>query len=632
MVGKAGFRYDTIISGAGASVGVEIGSGRVVPLGDELARQAWHRLVRGVGTAEPDLHHEILTGFEDAAFRSGYKDNANESEERFKDLYGVRLEYLMQVIFDAVDTALLREAGANEGGVEASTASRAEDWASAFYYSALAGGVPAKRHFYLCELGASQLTLNMDLLLEAAGAQNVVHLHGTYRDPHSIRTTAKHYLSGLNASILPSLDAALRGKNVLVAGYSGRDRDVTPYLLRCNPSRITWLHHSRERGPSFEVGRLAARCRAAGIEFQLEVSSIEKWAEKAGLHIGTGELVARQADAERRLREPYFSKPSMRDVPLSATTRVLAIYQTVTSLGYARLAASYLDAIRAQHPSLNQGILRKALARNASAQNHNARALRILLAEPIVNGDLRQQVGRRSYAGNLNEGAAMLRRATGGSYLDPLLRALTNPGRRPDALKTHVAVCQRIAHTQAMAGNVGRALGMLMPLEALIDGDLDPQIRVNAYAFYSDYLRAAGHYEKAAQINDEAVLDAPYAQLRTRAYALLFAAHIALSRGDHSKANEILRVAEDLAGLGQTQLTASNRALLGWLSILHSNVHMRAQAPERAQAALAVALSLAANEWDHRLGQPLARLHQAALHRTQDQPRRCASCRFAQAS
>ncbi|SFS16986.1 hypothetical protein SAMN04487846_3418 [Microbacterium sp. cf046] len=102
-------------------------------------------------------------------------------------------------------------------------------------------GLPDVRHF----------TVNMDTLLEeAADAQHqsidITHLHGRWNAPHEISTTISQYLAELGPAVEADFASALLGKHVVVAGYSARDRDIQPLLLKYPPASLTWLVYPSE--------------------------------------------------------------------------------------------------------------------------------------------------------------------------------------------------------------------------------------------------------------------------------------------------------------------------------------------------------------------------------------------------
>src|SRR5207302_229233 len=65
------------------------------------------------------------------------------------------------------------------------------------------------------------VTTNQDLLLEAAGSRRVLHLHGRVDDPGSIITLLSQYVEGLPLPTATALTKAVKGRPLVVVGYSG---------------------------------------------------------------------------------------------------------------------------------------------------------------------------------------------------------------------------------------------------------------------------------------------------------------------------------------------------------------------------------------------------------------------------
>jgi tetratricopeptide (TPR) repeat protein len=111
----------------------------------------------------------------------------------------------------------------------------------------------------------SIVTTNQDLLLEAAARLldvhcPIIHLHGRCDNKQSIITTISQYLAGLRPSVIAPFRESLREADVVVLGYSGRDRDVMPVLSEGAMKSITWLHHPKSK-QSTELRRLKEKLR-----------------------------------------------------------------------------------------------------------------------------------------------------------------------------------------------------------------------------------------------------------------------------------------------------------------------------------------------------------------------------------
>jgi tetratricopeptide (TPR) repeat protein len=121
---------------------------------------------------------------------------------------------------------------------------------------------PCFAHFAILELsGSAVITTNQDILFERAVRmarlhRRIIHLHGRCDRIGSIVTIISQYLGGLDRSVRQLFCRAIMGKDVLVFGYSGRDRDVMPVLLASEANSITWLLHDSSRiSPELERAR-----------------------------------------------------------------------------------------------------------------------------------------------------------------------------------------------------------------------------------------------------------------------------------------------------------------------------------------------------------------------------------------
>lgn len=194
-------RYDVVLTGAGISIDPP----SEVPDGNELVRRTWARLIRDL----PGEYIHILRPVTEA-FGGSTRPQVPIYLEPLMEVLSVHVESWPILVSTYVDVSTTRFNG---------------------------------NHHMLASLGAQQITLNMDKLLEAAGA-SPHHLHGTWDEPESIITTVRQYSDGLPASLWASLVDALSNRNVLVLGYSGRDTDVMPALSSARPKVLHWIHRS----------------------------------------------------------------------------------------------------------------------------------------------------------------------------------------------------------------------------------------------------------------------------------------------------------------------------------------------------------------------------------------------------
>jgi tetratricopeptide (TPR) repeat protein len=98
--------------------------------------------------------------------------------------------------------------------------------------------------------GVHVLTTNFDELIEAAGlshmrSDRLLKLHGTLSDMDSARFTVNSVFQPLSQNIAEKARASIRGRTLLIAGYSGMDEfDVMPVLFDpAGPNRVIWVCH-----------------------------------------------------------------------------------------------------------------------------------------------------------------------------------------------------------------------------------------------------------------------------------------------------------------------------------------------------------------------------------------------------
>jgi len=153
--------------------------------------------------------------------------------------------------------------------------------------------------------GGAVVSTNFDLAIECAAAARGIHyqrstsncrspdaslfkIHGSLDDRSSIGLTIDQVGAGLGSTRSKSLERLLRGRTVLVLGYSGNDQlDIMPALRATPYTRIVWIDHASIgrwheitrsgsvlnllprsnfwRGPTTEVVRaLAPQCLVTG--------------------------------------------------------------------------------------------------------------------------------------------------------------------------------------------------------------------------------------------------------------------------------------------------------------------------------------------------------------------------------
>jgi tetratricopeptide (TPR) repeat protein len=85
-------------------------------------------------------------------------------------------------------------------------------------------------------------TTNFDLCLEACGARQVYHLHGSADRPDTLQNKLWR-LGKTEESTLRTFKLALSGKTLLIVGYSMRDSDVLSAIAPLPDLRVVYLSH-----------------------------------------------------------------------------------------------------------------------------------------------------------------------------------------------------------------------------------------------------------------------------------------------------------------------------------------------------------------------------------------------------
>ncbi|HEV7919163.1 MAG TPA: hypothetical protein VGR02_00080, partial [Thermoanaerobaculia bacterium] len=80
-----------------------------------------------------------------------------------------------------------------------------------------------------------------DLLIEALGREDVLHLHGSLQNVGAMVVRINQVGRGLESSFRLSIRNLVRGRVLCVLGYSGNDLDVAAAIAAARPAAILWL-------------------------------------------------------------------------------------------------------------------------------------------------------------------------------------------------------------------------------------------------------------------------------------------------------------------------------------------------------------------------------------------------------
>ncbi len=202
-----GNQIDVVLSGAGISIDSKL------PSGSDLAFATWqNRIVCLFNDADDNLKTEL------AEITKNVKKEIDSSNTD-DNVFGIRLEQIMELFLPALD----------------------RNWLISIYSETFKNAKINPNHSILARFDGLHLTANIDLLLENAGANQVMHLHGSCAEPDGICTTFSSYENNTTPLL-----KELSGKHLLVVGYSGRDNDILIRVSSSNLSEITWLQYSNE--------------------------------------------------------------------------------------------------------------------------------------------------------------------------------------------------------------------------------------------------------------------------------------------------------------------------------------------------------------------------------------------------
>ncbi|MFV0533585.1 MAG: SIR2 family protein, partial [Cumulibacter sp.] len=416
-------------------------------------------------------------------------------------------------------------------------------------YQLVGGAAYNENHLRLATLDATHFTLNMDTLIEdAAPGIHVVHLHGVWNRPRSIRTTVTHYSKGLSRRLRARFGMAIRGKSVLVIGYSGRDTDVIPLFDEYPPKKITWVGPN-VAGWEAEVQTLKRRYDST------PDSDFTAVGEKAGEYLP--KLVP-NVPAATGTKLPHPPTNLDRDLATKTTRaqRVIAVARLLFDMGLNEDLRRILEG--ESFVGGSEITRRKILARSWNRDGEARRALALLLQQPESLGEA------LAWPGNLNEIAAVASRASRphlSRRIQTLVIAVGYAIPTRAMRRRRMLVQVRIAKNLAVRGDVrkaialaDRATGSRRARYVLGESSL-----VDALTWHADALKDVGELADAEAKAELAVRSINYSDHSQAAYALWKYAEIRLVAGpkDNEDASafeadieEHLKKAVDEATLG----------------------------------------------------------------------------------
>lgn len=597
--------FDTVLGGAGLSMGVISNSGQKMPSGECLARSTVYNLASSGNDDKHLLTHPsislLLEIMDIQCYGASVADNTSPVQVESTEL---RLEFLLQSLHDALT-------------LEGCDTRRIEEWISILYEDQVGGGEPDDRHFAAVSLASKHLiTLNMDLLLEAAGGKNVLHLHGTYDDPPSIRTTISHYKSGLPAETAERLRVSLDNKRVLVAGYSGRDIDVMPIIQSSAPKSVVWVRH--------KGSQLSNEVRAAQQSFVRRHLPFKIFDGEITDLVGAGGLTGlarnpRNAlnDQESNVEKISISAPSNKSTGGNqAEKSLLTAYQRSAGLLSILLSLDLIEQAGTYSTYLGQrlGILRgasfayKTRSRILKLEGKNLKAAMLL----AVGGTL-QSAQRKRLEIPVNELLSTIMRATDSALMEQAWDSVASiygrtAGHNASWPKRRAASLLRRGQHASTRGRVGKSIYLAEQSVALTPREADSQLRSTVYAFLADFYRSVGEWAQARSAIEEARAELPYSSLHTRYYLEVFDAHLRLLTGDKQGALDKIEMSKSCLNL--VRVSSERVVNRRWGALVEVNYLCSIGEYREALSLARVYQGESPSDWDNPMGFFLSRIHQ----------------------
>lgn len=421
-------------------------------------------------------------------------------------------------------------------------------------YRLVGGAAHNDNHSRLAALDATHFTLNMDTLIEdAAQGTRVVHLHGVWNRPSSIRTTVTHYSKGLSRRLRTRFGRAIRGRNVLVIGYSGRDTDVIPVFDEYRPQNITWV------GPNVTGWEREVQVLRRRYDSEPD-SHFTTVGEKAGAYLPRLVPTVPTATGAKR---PH--PPTNLDHDLATKTtraqRVIAVARLLFDMGLNDDVRRILNEER--FAGAAEVTRRKIIARSWYRDGDASRALQLLLQRPSSLAEA------LAWPSNLNEIAAIAGRGSRPHLtrrIQPLIIAAGHALPTRAMRRRRMLVQVRIAKNLAVRGQVRKAIA----LADRVTGShraryvLGEPSLVDALTWHADALKDVGEIADAQAKAELAVRSINYSDHSQAAFAMWKYAEIRLVAGPaddedtaafQAEVEEYLKKAVDEATLGRASDT-----------------------------------------------------------------------------
>jgi len=416
------------------------------------------------------------------------------------------------------------------------------------------------------------ITVNQDLLLERAALllrrkPNVLHLHGRCDRIVTIVTLISQYLGGLERSVLRRFRREISGANVVVVGYSGRDRDIMPALLAAKPKSVTWIHHTdpkSHQSPDFSA-ELERAQRVLGRKLKIIETDTTAWLRlQLGVtQCGRLEQIVRGLSG-KQIDVPPAMKNSYRCIAVVRRNRAIA--KVLEHIGWYREARHiYLRLRRQAHVTgprmlLDLGWVNGRIAGfdGGVPRKYYVRARRYPGASPAIRAQA--LVGEADTLRNTAKPFEALERI---QRAEALLRKMKQDQRywhlRGWALNARAGIAR-------IEGYPSKALSLYRPAEHSFSEARDISGHIDALTWQAECSLMLGQIKNALALAEDAILDAVgYGKYPVGRWPSFVRAEAFAQCGEFAQA---LKVIAEIKGIFETM---ANHQGSVWTRVLESD-------------------------------------------------------------
>jgi tetratricopeptide (TPR) repeat protein len=453
-------------------------------------------------------------------------------------------------------------------------------------FAMLDGATATRAHLALALAPTHALvTTNQDLLLEqtivlSKRSRSALHLHGDCRHPSKISTLISQYVIGLKRRVNDAFKNNVRGRHVVVLGYSGRDRDIMPYLY--DAARITWLHFHRKQ----QVAPLSTELQAlidarpqqtALIRTNDPIGVVENWLSPSAikdLNRLDRVLSETRQQSEWQCELPLEVRHAYRN--FHPVARDLALARVLSRLGQNDLVLPALQKL-VRRPQGLAAPVHQALGNIFFLEDPQQALLHYRMAGRTARDPVAQAAARLSIA-NLESNRSRYKQAR--QAIDQAMVAADQIHGQRARSRLLARILARSARMHIMTDNETASLREYRRVRSAARRAGDIDTLVEGLTFGSDPLRSRGRYHEALALCEEAMSDAE-----------LYATHGALPWALFYRGNclgAMYRIDEALSDLVEARRSGERTGhwqLVAWASVTECT-YLRTRDLDGAEAAL----------------------------------------------